>query len=102
MEDGEIDPEITKARNLAAADLRFVMEDERGRRFIARLLDTTGVLKASFGGDDRSTSFNEGMRRIGLVLMSDINRDCPHLYPALLHDCLMPKKKDPAPSQSVV
>lgn len=60
-------------------DLRFILSTAQGQRFLARLLDKTGLHKTSFTGSSQ-TFFLEGQRNIGLLLLSDIMRVDPDSY----------------------
>ena len=66
-----------EARRLAA--LTAVMATAEGRRYLWWLLDSCGVFRTSFTGDN-STFFNEGMRNVGLMLLGDVNAACPEQY----------------------
>jgi len=57
-------------------DVRNVLNSAFGRRFVWRLLEFSGIYKTSFTGNSH-TFFNEGMRNIGLSIMTDINEACP-------------------------
>lgn len=76
-----------QARELAAevADLRWVMSDQRGRRFVWRQLAVAGIYRPSYTGDDR-TIFNEGQRNVGLHLLSAITEHCPDEYLQMLKE----------------
>ena len=75
--DDERPTKAANARQLAAADLRFVMSTKQGRRFVGRLLNQAGLLERSFTGNSE-TFFKEGRRSVALELMSDINA---HAFP---------------------
>ncbi len=76
-----------QARELAAevADLKWVMSDQRGRRFVWRQLAVAGIYRPSYTGDDR-TIFNEGQRNVGLHLLSAITEHCPDEYLQMLKE----------------
>ena len=63
-------------RRLRAAehesDMRWLIDNTRGRRFLRHLLDQAGVFRLSFNGDALTTAFREGERRAGLVLLAEI------------------------------
>lgn len=61
-------------------DFKQLMTAPHGRRFISELLDHCRIFSASYGPDDRTTSFNEGRRNVGLKILADINDICPELY----------------------
>lgn len=76
-----------QASELAAevADLKWVMSDQRGRRFVWRQLAVAGIYRPSYTGDDR-TIFNEGQRNVGLHLLSAITEHCPDEYLQMLKE----------------
>lgn len=62
-------------------DLRHVMETVQGRRCIWRILGHAGCFRQSFvPGEPDSTTFNEGRRSLGLMLMADIHELDPTFY----------------------
>jgi hypothetical protein len=63
-------------------DLLTVMSTEAGRRFIWRLLCSTGMRRSSYTGNSE-TFFREGERNVGLRLQADIERVDFHLYVAM-------------------
>lgn len=63
-----------------AEDLRWLMSNKRGRRIVWRWLEKAGVYRSSFNHSGSVTSFNEGMRNIGLMLLSEIHECCPEHY----------------------
>lgn len=71
------------ARNLAemraAEDLKFIMSDKRGRRFMRRLIEQTGFYDTSFTGNSE-TFFREGKRDVGLTLRRQIMKHCPDRF----------------------
>lgn len=57
-------------------DYATVMSTEGGRRFMFRLLESTGLYRTSFTGN-ATTYFNEGMRNVGLRILADLQDYCP-------------------------
>jgi hypothetical protein len=55
-------------------DFKWLMSQKRGRRFVRRLIDFTGVHRLSMTGNSQ-TFFNEGQRNVGLKFMHLINGD---------------------------
>lgn len=50
-------------------DLAWVASDERGRRFLRRVIEACGLMSQSYvAGDALGTAFNEGKRSIGARL----------------------------------
>lgn len=67
-------------RSVELEDLKWVMSDARGRRFMWRLLSQARVFQASFTGEALSSAFNEGARSAGLKHLADIHEACPQQY----------------------
>jgi hypothetical protein len=68
------------ARAQRGEDLRWLMGDLRGRRFLWELLGRAGIFRGSMGPSAEVTAFNEGRRDLGLVVLADLMRVCPELY----------------------
>lgn len=69
-----------QAARLEIEDVKWLMSDKRGRRFVWRQLSKAGVFRTSFTGNGSETFFNEGKRVMGLDLMVQINEHCPNRY----------------------
>lgn len=70
-----------------AADVLFVMNNPGGRRFAHRLLVNAGVFGSSFSPDNpHQTSFNEGQRNMGLILLAEIMDVAPTQYATMLEE----------------
>lgn len=62
-------------------DLRWVMSDPRGRRFIHQLMESCHVFDETvFNGHGGVMSLNEGQRTVGTNLYRRTRRVCPELY----------------------
>lgn len=68
------------ARDREIDDVRFILSSETGRRFIWKTLERCKVFELSFNHSGAITSFNEGMRNIGLILLSDVMGANPEAY----------------------
>lgn len=70
--------EAERAAEEAAEDLKWLMHDKRGRRFMWRLLSETSVFQQTFmpGAPDVS-AFREGQRSVGLMLTARVTLHCP-------------------------
>ena len=68
------------ARRQRDEALRWLMSDQRGRRFVWNLLGKAGVFRSSMAGSAELTAFNEGRRDIGLALLADVTRLSPENY----------------------
>lgn len=65
-----------EAREQEIEDLLHVMSSRRGRRFVWRLLDYTGLYRQSFTGNSE-TFFNEGRRNVGLFILDEVTSAAP-------------------------
>ena len=70
--------EVTKNakfyKDRANDDLKFIMSNARGRRFMHELLANSRLFAASYvPGDSHTTAFHEGMRAIGRDLLARID-----------------------------
>lgn len=72
-------------RDQEKADFAWLMSDKRGRRFMWRMLEVTGVYRSSFTGNSE-TFFREGQRNVGLKLISDIHELAPDTYTLMLEE----------------
>lgn len=61
-------------------DIRFVMADARGRRFVWGLLATAGIYRSSFATDPLVMAHAEGKRDTGLRLLDRLLRVTPGDY----------------------
>lgn len=66
-----------------AADFRWLMNDERGRRFMWRLMGHCKVFEPSFNPHGGVMNFNEGQRNVGLFLLGQVNQLCPSMFPVM-------------------
>lgn len=67
-------------------DIRFIMDNEKGRRFIFKLLCRARIYQCSFNGQSNQTIFNEGGRNQGLMLQSEIMTHAPGSYQLMLKE----------------
>lgn len=74
-------------------DIRSVLAEKPGRRFVWRYLAECGVFKTSFTGSSE-TFFKEGMRNIGLKLLADINDASPESYMVMVKEDKELKEKE--------
>jgi len=68
------------------SDIKYVMSDEAGRRFVYGILDRCGLYRCSFNGQSNQTIFNEGGRNQGLMLLSKVTRCAPGSYQLMLKE----------------
>lgn len=62
-----------------AEDLKWLMADKRGRRFMNRLLSVTGVNRNPFTGNSE-TFFKCGEMNVGQRFLGDVMMHCPDRY----------------------
>lgn len=72
-------------QKVTTEDLKWIMSNKRGRRFIWRLLSTAGIYRTSFTGNS-TTFFNEGMRNLGLMILQEIHEVCPDQYAEMVKE----------------
>lgn len=58
-------------RDRELADVKKLLQQEWGRRFLWRVLDHSGLHRTSFTGNS-TTFFNEGQRNLGLWLVDEV------------------------------
>ncbi len=58
-------------------DATLLMSTKSGRRFVARMLEDTGVYRVSYTPNAQQTAHNEGNRRVGVELRDLIRKHCP-------------------------
>lgn len=73
------------AKGQQAADLSWLMSQEQGRRFMARLLEMAGTERDSFTGSS-ATFYNEGARSIGVRLLAEVKAIAWDHYIAMLKE----------------
>lgn len=74
------------AQDIEVGDLKWLMSNKRGRRFVFRLLERAGVWRLSFNTNALTMAFNEGTRNEGLRLLAQISAHCPDRYTEMLKE----------------
>lgn len=69
-----------QAARQADADLLYVMEDVRGRRYIWSELGRNGLHRQTYSPNNSEQSFNAGERNAAIKLNLDVMRVSPELY----------------------
>lgn len=82
----EADDRTRLALQTEIDDLKWLMSNKRGRRFVARLLERAGVWRLSFNTNALTMAFNEGTRNEGLRLLAQITAHCPDRYTEMLKE----------------
>jgi hypothetical protein len=84
-------------RRIEQEDLRWLMADKRGRRFMHRLFSVGHLYETSVvAGDPYLTHVREGERNVGLRFLSDVMEACPERFNTML----MEKISDDHPRSS--
>jgi hypothetical protein len=78
-------------RNGQIEDFKWLMSDKRGRRFVWRLLEKSGIYRNPFTGNSQ-TFFNCGQMNMGQWLMAEIHEVCPELYMLMVTEAADDKK----------
>lgn len=71
---------------MEVGDLKWLMSNKRGRRFVYRLLERAGVWRLSFNTNALTMAFNEGTRNEGLRLLAQITEHCPDRNAEMLQE----------------
>lgn len=71
---------------LEIEDLKWVMSNRRGRRFVHGLLERGGAFRLSFHTNALTMSFNEGSRNEALRLIGHLTKHSPDLYMQMLKE----------------
>lgn len=82
MDAAEREEEAQRERNARirleeVEDVTALMSTKSGRRFVARVLDDTGVYRVSYTPNAQQTAHNEGNRRVGVDLRDLVRKHCP-------------------------
>jgi hypothetical protein len=80
-----MEPQKVKERRQQLEDVRWILSTKSGRRFFWRYIGDCGVFRSSFTGSS-DTFFKEGMRIVGLNLLSDINDADPKAYALMMSE----------------
>jgi hypothetical protein len=82
----EAEERALMASQIEIDDVKWLMSNKRGRRFVARLLERAGVWRLSFSTNALTMAFNEGTRNEGLRLLAQITAHCPDRYAEMLKE----------------
>lgn len=67
-------------------EIKWIMGNEIGRRFMWRILEQAGVFRSTFSNDALTMAFAEGNRNEGLRQLAMIHEVCPEMYPVMLKE----------------
>lgn len=86
----QVQAEVDKGQRIRRlnelADVRWLMDEPRGRRFAWRLLGMAGVFRNPFAGERSQTDFNCGLQAIGQTVLAEINTACPKRYHQMVRE----------------
>lgn len=68
------------------ADVKWLMDSPRGRRFLWRLLQRAGIFRTSFTPNAMQMALAEGRKQEGLELLARIHTVSPDLYPVMVKE----------------
>lgn len=71
---------LKNLRNTELDDIKWLMGEKRGRRFMWRLLSRTGIYATSFSTNGMQMAYREGERSVGLDFLADVHLECPDLH----------------------
>ena len=77
--------EANVERKKELEDIRWLMGHKQGRRFVMRLLEKAGIYRTSFTGNSE-TFFREGMRNLGLFVLSEVMEVTPDQFALMLKE----------------
>lgn len=72
------------------ADLRWLMSDPKGRRFIYELLESLGMYRSSYNAFAKDVAlemaFYEGQKNVGYKLVARLGAICPREYELMMRE----------------
>jgi len=74
------------AEDREIGDLKWLMSNKRGRRFVFLLLERAGVWRLSFNTNALTMAFAEGTRNEGLRLLAQLSEHCLDRYSEMLKE----------------
>lgn len=75
-----------------------LMAQERFRAFVWRLLVRAHVNETSFTADAALMAFREGERSVGLMLVRDLDRLCPHHHRTMAEEAA---RREASPQEDI-
>ena len=82
-------------KNTHKEDVKWVMSDKRGRRFVWNIVESMGGLhKDVMASAGRTTEYMLGRRAIAVALFDEMGRECPEAKMDMFIENLTSKQKD--------
>ena len=88
------------ARRVEIDDLKRVMSNKSGRRFISDLLKRSAVDASSFDTNPAAMAFKEGVKWLGQRILDDLKTHCPDRYIEMLKESLEHDRSDASRSRT--
>ncbi len=82
----EADYKAKRGRERELDDVRYVLSNVQGRRFLWRYIKECGIFQTSFTGVANTTFFREGEKNVGLRMMADINESEPEMWITMMKE----------------
>lgn len=92
--DSQEDGRTESARRVEIDDLKRVMSNKAGRRFVADLLKRSAVDASSFDLNPHAMAFKEGVKWLGQRIIDDLKTHCPDRYIEMLKESLENDRSD--------
>jgi len=73
-------------RKTAEEDLKWVLSDPRGRRYLWKLLESFHIYQSSFAQDGSFMAYLEGERNAGLRILNELQSVAPESYILMLQE----------------
>lgn len=88
------------ARRVEIDDLKRVMSNKSGRRFVSDLLKRSAVDASSFDTNPAAMAFKEGVKWLGQRILDDLKTHCPDRYIEMLKESLEHDRSDASRSRT--
>lgn len=86
----EAEQATTRENRIIAAtrdnDLRIIMSQAFGRRFVYRILEDAATMRTSWNPNFGQMAFAEGRKQVGYRLIEEIQRVCPEDYLTMMRE----------------
>jgi len=86
LADADASPRAESARRIEIDDLKRVMSNRSGRRFMADLLTRCALDASSFDLSPHAMAFKEGVKWLGQRYLDDLKTHCPDRYLEMLKE----------------
>jgi hypothetical protein len=78
-------------------DLAWLLSDQRGRRFMWRVFDISGIFRNAFTGSE--TFFNNGKQALGTTFLSDLMQATPEAFAVMQAEAVKQAEEDAAAAE---